>query len=580
MVPSAFVELDRLPLTPSGKVDRRALPAPEPARKALGRGLLAAVTRVERTIVDVWADVLGEARIGLDDNFFDLGGHSLLATQAVSRLRSRLGVDLGVRDLFETPTPKGLAQRVQQLSAVSLVDEPPLARGIANEPFPSSYGQERIWFLDQSQPESALYNVSDIYPITGRLDRAALALSLSELCRRHESLRTTFQLVAGRPVPVISATTPVPLAVVDLSRERNPQAAASAYCTKEAQRPFDLMRGPLWRVIVFRLGPGRHTVLLTMHHIITDGWSLNLLRRELQTLCEAFTSGQSSPLEDPAVRYVDYAAWQRQRVAGPTLARELSYWKQRLTGAPTAVRLRGDRPLPSVPSHRGATQGRQVSAELAERLREVGKPYGASLFMTLLAAFNVLLYGNSGDRDLVVGIAVANRSRRELEGVVGLLANLLVLRVQVDGAARFDQLLGQVREVTVGAYEHQELPYEKLVEALHPERARSFNPLFNVAFAHNASEPAARVDRGSVLAMPADDDAMVVPGPSRYGLVLATADASQGFHISFDYSRDLFDDATVSHLLDDLMHLLERVVEDPQRAVGELPFPTGGGVAG
>jgi non-ribosomal peptide synthetase component F len=200
--------------------------------------------------------------------------------------------------------------------------------------------------------------------------------------------------------------------------------------------------------------------------------------------------------------------------------------------------------------------------------------------MTLLAAFNVLLYGNSGDRDLVVGIAVANRSRRELEGVVGLLANLLVLRVQVDGAARFDQLLGQVREVTVGAYEHQELPYEKLVEALHPERARSFNPLFNVAFAHNASEPAARVDRGSVLAMPADDDAMVVPGPSRYGLVLATADASQGFHISFDYSRDLFDDATVSHLLDDLMHLLERVVEDPQRAVGELPFPTGGGVAG
>jgi acyl carrier protein len=574
MVPSAFVELDRLPLTPSGKVDRRALLLPQRARPDLGRGSVPAETPLERTIVDIWADVLGVERVGPNDNFFDLGGHSLLATQAVVRLRSRLGVDLGVRDLFETPTPSGLAHRIQQRSAISQADEPRLARGIAKEPFRASYGQERIWWLDQLQPGTALYNVSDSQPISGRFDQAALALSLRELSRRHESLRTTFQLAAGRPVPVIGATTAVPFATVDMSQDRDPQAAASAHAAEEAQRPFDLARGPLWRAVVLRLGPERHTVLLTMHHIVTDGWSMNLLRRELQSLYAAFTTGQPSRLDDPAVRYVDYAAWQRQRQEGPRLARELSYWKHRLTGAPHAVRLRGDHRSPSTPSHRGATQGRLVSAELAQRLHQVGKPYGASLFMTLLAAFNALLYANSGERDLVVGIAVANRSRPELEGVVGLFANLLDLRVEVDGAARFEQLLGRVREVTLGAYEHQELPYEKLVEALRPERARSFNPLFNVAFSHNASEPTAQIDRVPVNA-PADDDAVVVPGPSRYDLVLATADAPAGFRLSFDYSRDLFEDATVSHMLDELICLLEGVVDDPRRTIDHLGLRVG-----
>ncbi len=267
-------------------------------------------------------------------------------------------------------------------------------------------------------------------------------------------------------------------------------------------------------------------------------------------------------------------AGQRQRMEGPLLARELSYWKRQLSEAPNAVRLPTDRPRLSIPSHRGATQGRLVSAELAEGLRALGHEKGASLFMTLLAAFNVLLHRYSGQRDLVVGIAVANRSRPELEGLVGLFANLLVLRIEVDGTQRFEQLLGRVREVTLGAYEHQELPYEKLVEELRPERARSFNPLFNVAFAHNASEPTAPADRVPALAPADDHDTMVVPGPSRYDLVLATADAREGFHVSFDYSTDLFDDATVSSMLDDLVHLFEGVVEDPRRAVDELPLPT------
>ena len=257
------------------------------------------------------------------------------------------------------------------------------------------------------------------------------------------------------------------------------------------------------------------------------------------------------------------------------LARELSYWKRQLSGAPHAVQLRGDRAQPSVPSHRGASQGRLVSGELAERLRQVGKPYGASLFMTLLAAFSVLLHRNSDQGGLVVGIAVANRSRPELEGMIGLFANLLDLRVEVDGKEPFDQLLARVRAVTLGAYEHQEVPYEKVVEALRPERARSFNPLFNVAFSHNASESTAPVDRGLMAVVPPDEDeALIVPGPSRYDLVLATADAREGFRISFDYSTDLFNDATVSRMLDDLLRLLEGVVEDPRRAVVELARPT------
>jgi amino acid adenylation domain-containing protein len=562
MVPNAFVELDRLPLTPSGKVDRRALPAPDRGSPDLASDFVAAVTQVERTIVDVWADVLGVERIGLNDNFFDLGGHSLLATQAVVRLRSRLSVDLGVRDLFQAPTPNRLAHRVQQLSTVRAADEPPLARGIATEPIPVSFGQERILFLDQSQPGSALYNLSDIHPIAGRFDQAALERSLCELCRRHESLRTTFQVVQGRPVQVIGDASPVTLPVVDLSREPNPEAAASARSIEEGQRPFDLARGPLFRAVAFRLNSERHQVQLTMHHIITDGWSINVIRRELQILYDAFTVGQRSPLEDLPVRYADYAAWQRQRMEGPRLTRQLSFWKQQLMGAPHAVRLLTDRPQPSVPSHRGASQSRLVTAELAEGLRRVGQAQGASLFMTLLAAFSLLLNRDSAERDLVIGVAVANRSRPELEGVVGLFANLLALRIEVDGTERFEQLLGRVREVTLGAYEHQELPYEKLVEALRPERARSFNPLFNVAFSHNASEPSAPVERvPAVAAVPAnDDDTVIEPGASRYDLVLATADAPEGFRISFDYSTDLFDDATVRRMLGDLLRLLEGIV--------------------
>jgi acyl carrier protein len=562
MVPNAFVELDRLPLTPSGKVDRRALPAPHRGSPDLASDFVAAVTQVERTIVDVWADVLGVERIGLNDNFFDLGGHSLLATQAVVRLRSRLSVDLGVRDLFQAPTPNRLAHRVQQLSTVRAADEPPLARGIATEPIPVSFGQERILFLDQSQPGSALYNLSDIYPIAGRFDQAALERSLSELCRRHESLRTTFQVVQGRPVQVIGDASPVTLPVVDLSREPNPEAAASARSIEEGQRPFDLARGPLFRAVAFRLNSERHQVQLTMHHIITDGWSINVIRRELQILYDAFTVGQRSPLEDLPVRYADYAAWQRQRMEGPLLTRQLSFWKQQLMGAPHAVRLLTDRPQPSVPSHRGATQSRLVTAELAEGLRRVAQAHGASLFMTLFAAFSLLLNRESAERDLVIGVAVANRSRPELEGVVGLFANLLALRIEVDGRERFEQLLGRVREVTLGAYEHQELPYEKLVETLRPERARSFNPLFNVAFSHNASEPSAPVERvPAVAGVPAnDDDTVIESGASRYDLVLATADAPEGFRISFDYSTDLFDDATVRRMLGDLLRLLEEIV--------------------
>jgi len=575
MVPNAFVELDQLPLTPSGKVDRRALPAPDGAHPDLGSGFVAAVTQVERTIVDVWADVLGVERIGLNDNFFDLGGHSLLATQVVVRLRSRLRVDLGVRDLFEAPTPKGLVDRLQRLPVVGPPDGPSLGPGLATEPLVVSFGQERIWFLDQSQPGSALYNLSTIHPIAGPFDLAALERSLSELFRRHESLRTNFQLVGGRPVQVVAAATASTLDLIDLSREREPEAAAATRCLQETQRPFDLARGPLFRALALRLSPDRHQVLLTMHHIITDGWSIDLLQRELHILYQAFSAGQPSLLKDLPVRYADYAAWQRRRMEGPLLARELSYWKTQLAGAPFAVRLPTDRPQSSIATHRGASQGRLVSADLAEGLRRVGQAHGASLFMTLLAAFNVLLHHNTGERDLVVGIAVANRSRPELEGLVGLFANLLVLRIKVDGSQRFEQLLGRVRDGTLGAYDHQELPYEKLVEELRPERARSFNPLFNVAFSHNASERTAPTDQGP-LRSPATDDreAMAAPGPSRYDLVLATADAQGGFRVSFDYRTDLFDDATVSRMLDDLLRLFVAVVEDPGRALNELLHPT------
>jgi len=286
------------------------------------------------------------------------------------------------------------------------------------------------------------------------------------------------------------------------------------------------------------------------------------LWQELRALYEAFKAGQPSPLEEVPVEYADYVVWLRERMKGPLFTRELAYWMRQLHGAPHIAQLPTDRPRPQVPSHRGATQSRLVSARLAEKLREVGHRQGASLFMTLLTGFNILLHRYSGEKDLVVGIAVANRSRPELEGLIGLFTNLLVLRTQLNGTESFNDVLDQVREVTLGAYEHQELPFESVVAALRPEWARRFNPLFNVAFSHNVSESASTGDQGSPAGpVPTvDQDSMVVPGSSRYELLMVTADAPQGFRVSFDYSRDLFDDATVSRMLDDLMRLFGEVV--------------------
>jgi hypothetical protein len=444
---------------------------------------------------------------------------------------------------------------------------------------PASFAQERVWFLDQLRPELGLFNVFEVHPLAGRLDRAALALALTELSRRHQPLRTTFELVDGLPMQVIGPVAAVPVDLVDRSQDDDPVAAAFAFSQQEGQRPFDLARGPLFRAVVIRLGPQEHQLLIALPHIITDGWSMTVLWQELQLLYEAFKAGQPSPLEELPVDYADYVIWQRERMQRPPMTRQLAYWKRQLEGAPRAVPLQTDRPLPPVPSHRGATQSRLVSTRLADRLRELGQAQGASLFMTLLAAFNLLLYRYSGEQDLVVGIAVANRSRPELEGLVGLFANLLVLRTRLNGTERFSDLLEQARAVTLGAYEHQELPFESVVAALRPEWARRFNPLFNVAFSHNVSEPASAGDQGS-RAEPAtavDQDSMVVPGPSRYELLMVTADAPQGFRISLDYSRDLYDDATVTGMLDDLVHLLETVIEDPQQAISALARRSGVG---
>jgi amino acid adenylation domain-containing protein len=561
MVPNVFVELDRLPMTPSGKVDRRALPRPDRGRRDLDRRFVAAVTDVERTIVDAWAEVLGVERVGLDDNFFDLGGHSLLATQVVVRLRARLNVDLGVRDLFDAPTARELAHRAESLSRTRSEDDAPLVRRHLSGRVPATFSQERVWFLDQLRPELGLFNVFDVHPLAGRLDRAALTRTLTELSRRHQPLRTTFELVDGRPMQVIGPASTIESDLVDVSHEADPVAAAFAYSQREGQRPFDLARGPLFRPLVIRLGPEEHQLLFALHHSITDGWSMTVLWEEFQVLYEAFKAGVASPLPELPVEYADYVAWLRARWRGPRATRELAYWTQQLDGAPYATKLPTDRPHPQVSSHRGATQTRFVSAALAQKLLDKSQAQGASLFMTLLATLNVLLHRHTGERDQVIGIAVANRSRPEFERMVGLFSNLLALRTRLDGEESFRQLLDQVRQVTLGAYEHQELPFEFVLAARRPEWARRFNPLFNVAFSHNVSERASFTGK-STPAGPApavDQDSTVVAGPSRYDLLLVTADAPQGFRIAFDYSKDLFDDATVRRMLDDLIRLLEEI---------------------
>jgi amino acid adenylation domain-containing protein len=572
MIPSAFVSLDALPLTPSGKVDRRRLPAPGGARPETGQGYVAPRTELEKMLAEMWQTVLRVSEVGVHDNFFDLGGDSIHAAIFINSLQKRLGVVVYVVALFDAPTIAALAAHLEERHASTLPARTelttirPLSRDDARQ-FPLSFAQQRLWFIDRLALDSAFYNIPQTLRLNGRLDVPSLERSLNEILRRHEALRTSITDSGGRPVQVIHDLTALPLPLADLSRvpEGEREREALRLAVEEGHRPFDLSVPPLMRAALLRLGEQEHILLVTTHHIVSDGWSAGIFLRELSALYGAFLRGEPSPLAELPVQYADFAVWQREWLRGEVLEEQLDYWKQRLGGELPVLKLPTDRPRPPALSYRGAEQSLELPAELAKRLKSLSRHEGATLFMTLLAAFDALLYRYTGQDEIVVGTPIAGRNRREVEGLIGFFVNTLVMRARVGGAATFRELLAQVREATLGAYAHQEVPFEKLVEELHPKRDTSRNPLFQVMFALQ-NTPLEELTLPGLRLVPFD----ISNDMTRFDLEFHLWEDGGGLAGTLIYNTDLFDAATVAQMLGHYRNLLEGVTADPDTRVAEL----------
>ncbi|HEX5706332.1 MAG TPA: amino acid adenylation domain-containing protein, partial [Pyrinomonadaceae bacterium] len=570
MIPSHFVLLDRLPLTPNGKVDRRALPAPDLSRASVAQEYEAPRTAVEELVAGLWSEVLGIKRVGVEDSFFDVGGHSLLATQLVSRLRDSFGVEIPLRRLFEAPTVRGIAAAIEdQLKGGAIEQPPPITRAPREEPLPLSFAQQRLWFLHQLEPDAAVYNIPVAVRLTGELNVAALEWTLGEIMRRHEALRTTFADNASGPVQVIADSVRPQLSVTDLrdlpedEREREAQRLAEA----EARRPFDLSRGPLVRASLLRLEDTKHALLFTMHHIVSDGWSMGVLIREVTALYAAYVAGQPSPLPELPVQYADFAVWQRQYLSGEVLDEQLSYWKQKLAGAPPVLELPTDRPRPAVHSLRGEKQIFNFQYELLEQLGDLSRREGVTLYMVLLAAFQTLLSRYSGQEDIVVGSPIAGRNRAETESLIGFFVNTLAMRTDLSGDPTFTELLGRVRETSLGAYAHQDVPFEKLVEELQPERDMSHAPIFQVALTLQ-NVPMEEASFGGLTLT----HMAVEMGTAMFDFRIWLREWDEGLGGHIEYNTDLFDAATMRRLIEHFGRLLRAAAEDPSRRLSELPL--------
>jgi amino acid adenylation domain-containing protein len=569
-MPSAFVTLDSLPLTPNGKVDRKQLPAPE--RTTAAREFVAPRDANEEMLAGLWADVLRRERVGAEDNFFALGGHSLLAAQMVSRVRELFRVELPLRAVFEAPTVARLAARIRELRRTAEgLDTSPIEPAPRDSELPLSYAQQRLWFLDQLEPDSPFYNVPAAVRMEGALNVAALEQALNEVVRRHESLRTSFAEVEGRPAQVVTDGLTLSLPAVELShlsegeRERETRRLAA----EEARRPFDLTRAPLVRASLLRLKETEHVVLLTMHHVISDGWSMGVFVREMSALYVAFTEGQPSPLAPLKIQYADFAAWQRRPEQQRALEKQLAYWRRQLEGVPALIELPTDRPRPAVQTYEGARLHVALDAPLAERLRELSRREGATLFMTLLAAFQTLLYRYARQTDIVVGTPCAGRTRLETEKLIGCFVNTLVLRARMSDTQTFRELLARTREDVLAAYAHQDVPFEKLVEELRPARNLGHTPLFQVMFTlQNTPREAGELHgiKASVLE--------VDTATAKFDLELILTETEDGLAGVFEYNSHLFDAATIARLGEHFRTLVAGAVARPDTSVSELPLLT------
>jgi amino acid adenylation domain-containing protein/non-ribosomal peptide synthase protein (TIGR01720 family)/FkbM family methyltransferase len=568
MVPAAILDIDELPRLPSGKVDRNALAAFAPERPE--RAVEPPRTPTEELLAEIWAGILGLERVGRNESFFDLGGHSLSATRVISRAREAFRTELRVKTLFEEPTVAGLAARIDAaVRAAEGLEAPPMVPASRARPLPLSFAQQRLWFIDQLEPGSPLYNTPVALRVEGPLDDSVLTRCIGEIVSRHEALRTTFTALEGSPIQLIQPPKPFVLSRVDLSGlpERAREATALRSVGEEAVRPFDLACGPLLRGLVVRLAKDDHVVALIMHHIVSDGWSLGILVRELTALYPAFAAGRPSPLPELPVQYADFAVWQRSWLCGEILEQEIAFWRQQLAGLPPLLELCTDRPRPAVQSHRGATRPVRLPTGLTRQLEALARNEGATLFMALFAAFQALLARYSGQDTFAVGSPIAGRNRVEIEGLIGFFVNTLVLRGDLAGEPSFRELLGRTRQTALAAYMHQDVPFEKLVEELAPERSLAHSPLFQVMFALQ-NTPSESLEIWDLRLQ----TVAVGETTAKFDLSLNLGEYDGELAGAVEYITDLFDAATIDRLIGHFERLLAAALAAPELMASELPL--------
>jgi amino acid adenylation domain-containing protein len=562
MVPSTFVELAALPLTANGKIDKRALPEPGQTRPTLATAYEAPSSKTEKRLEKIWAGVLRVDTIGVDDDFFELGGHSLLAIQVMARINGQFKINVPLRTLFESSTIKRLAEHVDALARKEAAVSAIPSRVSREQPLALSFPQQRLWFIDQLETGSALYNINKALRLRGRLDAARLDRAVQSVAARHEILRTKFIDDAGYPVQLIAPATVIPFRIEDLSSAE--QAGQLDQLIKiETEKSFDLSRGPLLRVTLFRLAEDEHVLLVSIHHIIGDAWALKIFFQELAKFYES----EDNEVDLPAlpIQYADFAEWQRKNTEGTTLDEQLSYWKTQLQGAPFSINLPSDFPASPKPSFAGTQQSMVLPSQLYQALRSTCREEGVTLFMLLLGAFQILLSIYSGFDDILVGTPVAGRDLIETEPLIGCFINTLVLRGNLAGNPTFREVLNRTRDVAIDAYTHQAVPFERLVEQLRPERSLGRSPLFQTMFVLEKQTAPEITLKGVEV-----ETLRLQASTAKFDLTLGAIEKADSLEIWFSYSTDLFAHESVTAMLNDFKQTLETLVQDSQQPVSQI----------
>ncbi|MTJ47693.1 non-ribosomal peptide synthetase/type I polyketide synthase [Dolichospermum sp. UHCC 0259] len=580
MIPSTFLILPAFPLTPTGKIDRRALPAPENFQQELAEIFVAPRNELELQLATIWEQVLGVSSVSINDNFFELGGHSLLAIQVISRITQTLKVNLSLRQLFATPTIESLSTWIESNSNLATqfkIEKIPSVDRKNN--IPLSYNQEGLWFLWLLEPNNNAYNMSRSYQITGELDIRAFSQSWANIVQRHELLRTTFRTFNGQAIQVIHEPQKIEVPVIDLQNspidER--QQIVNQLQQEIIQESFDLTVYPLWRIKIIKLSATESLLLITIHHIIFDDWSWNLLFSKMLAFYSSFLNSETTEIVDLPISYADFSHWQRQCFNDDKFNNLLQYWQEKLAGIEPVLDLPIDKPRAAEISFIGATEAIQLSSSLSKALKEVSQKYGVTLFMTLLAAFEILLYRYSGQTDIVIGSPIAGRNTEEVERLIGFFVNTIVLRTDLEGNPSFIELLARVKETTLGAYEHQDLFFDQLVQKLNPERSLNYHPIFQVMFAwQNTGGRTACSSASRSLELPGLDITRIPQNIkiAKFDLTLELEETDTGIAGFFEYRTDLFDSATIRRMVGHFQTLLAAIATNPQSPIANLPLLT------